>query len=48
MVEYVLLLVATTGGHWFERATHALTNDPVLLWGGAAAIVLLMGWVLKR
>lgn len=47
MVEYVLLLVSTTGGHWLDRASRTLTEDPVLVWGGAAALLVLMVWVLK-
>jgi hypothetical protein len=47
MVEYVLLLASTTGGALLDRATHALTDDPVLVWGGAAVLIVLMGWVLK-
>ena len=47
MVEYVILLVSTTGGHWADRITRVATDDPVLMWGGAAVLVLLLGWVLK-
>ena len=46
MIEYVLLLGAT-GTRWIERAQRAVTDDPVLLWGGAAALALVAGWVLK-
>ena len=47
MVEYVLLLAASTGGQWVERATNAFNDDPVLVWGMIAAVVVLMAWVLK-
>jgi hypothetical protein len=47
MIEYVLLLASTTGAYWVDRATRAMADDPVLVWGGAAGIVLLMVWVLK-
>jgi hypothetical protein len=47
MVEYVLLLFSATGGSWVDRAARAVTDDPVLLWGGAVVLVLVLGWVLK-
>ncbi len=46
MAEYAILLVASSGTQWLQRLKGAL-DDPVLLWGGAAALILVAGWVLK-
>lgn len=46
MVEYLILLAAS-GSRVLDRVTSSVTEDPVLLWGGVAAVVLVMIWVLK-
>jgi len=40
-------LVSTTGTHLLDRASQAVVDDRVLMWGGVAVLVLLIGWVLK-
>jgi hypothetical protein len=46
MVEYVILLAAS-GGTVLDRVKSTVTEDPVLFWGGLAAVVLVAVWVLK-
>lgn len=47
MAEYAILLGLSTGTQWLERAARGIADDPVLLWGGVAALGLLAVWVLK-
>jgi hypothetical protein len=47
MVEYLLLLASTTKADWLDRASGVLTDHPLPIAGGAVALVLLLGWVLK-
>lgn len=47
MVEYALLLAANSGAHWFERVRNTAVDDPVVLWAGGAALVLLMMSLLR-
>ena len=46
MVEYVILLAAS-GGTVLDRVKSSITEDPMLFWGGIAAVVLVAVWVLK-
>ena len=46
MAEYVILLAAS-GGQVLDRVTATMTEDPIVFWGGIAAVVLLAVWVLK-
>jgi hypothetical protein len=47
MAEYGILYVMTRGTQWLEGAVGTVANDPVLLWGGGALLVLLAVWALK-
>ena len=46
MAEYVILLAAS-GGAVLDRVKSTVTEDPMLFWGGIAAVVLGAVWVLK-
>jgi hypothetical protein len=46
MVEYVILLAAS-GGAVLDRVKSTVSDDPILFWGGLAAVVLIAVWVLK-
>lgn len=45
MAEYALLLAAN-GGHAFGQVLQGVADDPILLWGGGAAFLLILVWVL--
>ena len=46
MAEYVILLAAS-GGSVLDRVKNAVSDDPMLFWGGIAAVVVIAVWVLK-
>lgn len=46
MAEYVILLAAS-GGTVLDRVKSVVSDDPILFWGGIAAVVLIAVWVLK-
>jgi hypothetical protein len=46
VVEYLILLSAS-GGAVLDRVKSSITDDPMLFWGGIAAVVLIAVWVLK-
>ena len=46
MAEYVILLAAS-GGSVLDRLKSTVSDDPMLFWGGIAAVVLIAVWVLK-
>jgi hypothetical protein len=46
VVEYVILLAAS-GGAVLDRVKSSIIEDPILFWGGLAAVVLVAVWVLK-
>ena len=46
VAEYVILLAAS-GGAVLDRVKNAVSDDPMLFWGGIAAVVLIAVWVLK-
>ena len=46
MAEYGIILALVSGVQWAERATRDL--EPTTVIGGAAALVLVLAWVLKR
>jgi hypothetical protein len=44
MAEYGLLFVLTRGTQWLDGTVRAIAGDPVLLWGGGAALLLAAIW----
>jgi hypothetical protein len=46
MAEYVILLAAS-GSSVLDRVKSTMTDDPMLFWGGIAAVVLVGVWVLR-
>jgi len=46
VAEYVILLAAS-GGAVLDRVKGTITDDPMLFWGGLAALGLIAFWVLK-
>ena len=46
MAEYLILL-GLSGGRALDRVTNAIYDDPVVFWGGIAALGLIAVWVLK-
>ncbi len=46
MAEYAILLAAS-GTRWLDRLHGMVVDDPAVLWGGAAVLLLLAVWVLK-
>jgi hypothetical protein len=46
MAEYVILLAAS-GSSVLDRLKGTITDDPMLFWGGLAALGLIAVWVLR-
>ncbi len=47
MAEYGILVLLTRGTHWLDGTVRAVADDPRILWGGGAALLLVAIWVFK-